>query len=149
MHTSTPVSQTLATCCRRTRRETQRSAGAREERRHDPREQATARAGPARDRLPRVAADERTPQRAFALSLPIKLREGQNTLVVTAIDADGVVQQDVRAVEYARPTPLKIGVRFPEDRAKITEESSMVVAEITSGKGVGKVSVQLKLSSVS
>ena len=90
-----------------------------------------------------VRQDEKAPLRALPLNLPIKLREGQNTLVVTAIDADGVVQQDVRAVEYARPTPLKIGVRFPEDRAKLSEESSMVVAEVTSSKGVGKVSVQL------
>jgi hypothetical protein len=90
-----------------------------------------------------VRQDEKTPLRALPLNLPIKLREGQNTLVVTATDADGVVQQDVRAVEYARPTPLKIGVRFPEDRAKLSEESSMVVAEVISSKGVGKVSVQL------
>jgi len=64
-----------------------------------------------------VRQDEKTPLRALPLNMPIKLREGQNTLVVTAIDADGLIQQDVRAVEYARPTPLAIGVRFPEDRA--------------------------------
>ncbi|HEY2995353.1 MAG TPA: caspase family protein [Methylomirabilota bacterium] len=90
-----------------------------------------------------VRQDEKTPVRALPLNLPIKLREGQNTLVVTAIDADGVVQQDVRAVEYARPTPLAIGVRFPEDRAKLSDESSVVAAVVTSGKGVTKVVVQL------
>ena len=90
-----------------------------------------------------VRQDEKTPARALPLNLPIKLREGQNTLVVTAIDADGVVQQDVRAVEYARPTPLTIGVRFPEDRAKLNDESSVVAAVVTSSKGVTKVVVQL------
>jgi hypothetical protein len=90
-----------------------------------------------------VRQDEKTPLRALPLNMPIKLREGQNTLVVTAIDADGLVQQDVRAVEYARPAPLAIGVRFPEDRARLNEESTMVAAVITSGKGVAKVSVQL------
>src|SRR5438094_662827 len=87
--------------------------------------------------------DEKTPLRALALNLPIKLREGQNTLVVTATDADGFVQQDVRAVEYARPTPLAIGVRFPEDRARLTDESSVVAAVVTSGKGVAYVNVML------
>ena len=90
-----------------------------------------------------VRQDEKTPLRALPLNLPVKLREGQNTLVVTAIDADGLVQQDVRAVEFARPTPLSIGLRFPEDRARLTDESSMVVAEVASGKGVAKVVVQL------
>ncbi|HTO12420.1 MAG TPA: caspase family protein [Candidatus Binatia bacterium] len=90
-----------------------------------------------------VRQEEKTPLRALPLNLPIKLRAGQNTLVVTAIDADGLVQQDVRAVEYARPTPLAIGVRFPEDRARLAEESTMVAAVVTSGKGVAKVSVLL------
>ena len=90
-----------------------------------------------------VRQDEKTPLRALPLNLPIKLREGQNTLVVTAIDGDGLVQQDVRAVEYAKPTPLAIAVRFPEDRARLSDEASMVAAVVSSGKGVAKVSVQL------
>ncbi|HEU5195726.1 MAG TPA: caspase family protein [Methylomirabilota bacterium] len=90
-----------------------------------------------------VRQDEKTPLRALPLNLPIKLREGQNTLVVTAIDADGLVQQDVRGVEYARPTPLAIAVRFPEDRSRLSDEASMVAAVVSSGKGVAKVSVQL------
>jgi hypothetical protein len=87
--------------------------------------------------------DEKTPLRTLALNLPLRLREGQNTLVVTAIDGHGTAQQEVRTVDYARATPLAIGVRFPEDRARLTEESSVVAAVVTSGKGVARVSVTL------
>ncbi|HEU4368425.1 MAG TPA: caspase family protein [Methylomirabilota bacterium] len=87
--------------------------------------------------------DEKTPLRTLALNLPLRLRDGQNTLVVTAIDAQGTAQQEVRTVEYARATPLAIAVRFPEDRARLTEESSVVAVVVTSGKGVARVSVTL------
>ena len=87
--------------------------------------------------------DEPAPPRTVALNSPIRLREGRNTLVVTAIDAGGTAQQEVRTVEYAPPTPLTIGVRFPEDRARLTEESSVVAAVVTSGKGVARVGVTL------
>jgi len=87
--------------------------------------------------------DETRPLPALPLNLPIRLREGRNTLVVTAIDAGGRAQQEVRTVEYAPPTPLTIGVRFPEDRARLTEESSVVAAVVTSGKGVARLSVTL------
>jgi hypothetical protein len=87
--------------------------------------------------------DESPAARAVPLSLPITLREGQNTLVVTATDVDGAVQQEVRAVEYARQTPLSVAVRYPEDRARLTEESSVVAAVVTSSKGVARVSVTL------
>jgi uncharacterized caspase-like protein len=87
--------------------------------------------------------DEKTPLRTLPLNLPIKLREGPNTLVVTAVDAHGTAQQEVRTVQYARATPLTIGVRFPEDRARLTDETSVVAAVVTSGKGVARVSVTL------
>jgi uncharacterized caspase-like protein len=87
--------------------------------------------------------DEKTPVRALPLNLPVRLREGQNTLVITGIDADGTVQQEVRAIEYARATPLTVAVRYPEDRARLTEEMSVVAAIVTSSKGVARVSVTL------
>jgi uncharacterized caspase-like protein len=86
---------------------------------------------------------ETPPARAMPLNLPVTLREGQNTLVVTATDVDGAVQQAVRAIEYARPSPLAVAVRYPEDRARVTEESSVVAAVVTSSKGVARVSVSL------
>jgi uncharacterized caspase-like protein len=96
-----------------------------------------------------VRRDEPAPARALPLNMALKLREGQNTVVVTGIDADGTVQQEVRAVEYARATPLSIGVRFPEDRARVAEESSVVAAVVTSGKGVARVTVTLNGAPVS
>jgi hypothetical protein len=95
-----------------------------------------------------VRRDEKTPLRALPLNLPIRLREGQNTLVVTATDADGLVQQEVRSVEYARPVPLTIAVRYPEDRASVAEESIVAAAVVTSGKGVARVQVSLNGVSV-
>jgi uncharacterized caspase-like protein len=90
-----------------------------------------------------VRRDEKTPVRALPLNLPLRLREGQNTLVVTATDADGVVQQEVRAVEYARPAPLTIAVRYPEDRLTVAEDTSVAAAVVTSGKGVARVTMSL------
>jgi hypothetical protein len=93
--------------------------------------------------------EETPPARAVPLNVPVTLREGQNTLVVTATDVDGGVQQEVRAVEYARPTPLAVSVRYPEDKARVTEESSVVAAIVTSSKGVARVSVSLNGAEVS
>ena len=52
---------------------------------------------------------------SVAVNLPLKLREGQNTLVVTATDSDGMTQQEVRTVYYEKPTPLAVSFRYPED----------------------------------
>jgi len=78
-----------------------------------------------------------------AVNLPIKLREGQNTVVITATDADGVTQQEVRTVYYEKAAPLTVSFRYPEDRSRVTEESSVVAALVTSSKGVAKVTVAL------
>ena len=78
-----------------------------------------------------------------AVNLPLKLREGQNTVVVTATDADGVTQQEVRTVYYEKSAPLNVSFRYPEDRSRVTEESSVVAAVVTSSKGIAKVTVQL------
>jgi hypothetical protein len=93
--------------------------------------------------------DETPAARAVPLNLPITLREGQNTLVVTATDVDGAVQQEVRAIEFARQTPLGVAVRYPEDRARVSEDSSVVAAVVTSSKGVAKVSVSLNGTEIS
>jgi hypothetical protein len=52
--------------------------------------------------------DEPSPARAVPLNLPIKLREGPNTLVVTVADADGALEQETRVVSYERPVPFGI-----------------------------------------
>ncbi|MBI4609581.1 MAG: caspase family protein [Candidatus Rokubacteria bacterium] len=87
--------------------------------------------------------EERTPQSALPVNLPIKLREGQNTLVVTATEADGRIHQEVRTVHYEKLVPLSVAFRYPEDRSRVSEEASVVAAVITSSKGVAKVSVIL------
>jgi uncharacterized caspase-like protein len=80
---------------------------------------------------------------SVAVNLPLKLREGQNTVVVTATDGDGMTQQEVRTVYYEKPAPLAVSFRYPEDRSRVTEESSVVAAVVTSSKGIARVTVQL------
>ena len=92
--------------------------------------------------------EERTPQRTMALNLPVKLRDGQNTVVVTAADIDGMIQQEVRTIHYEKPAPLTVAFRYPEDRSRVTEEASVVAAVVTSSKGVAKISVSLNGSEV-
>ena len=86
---------------------------------------------------------EQAPQRALALNLPIKLREGPNTLVVTATEPDGTIHQEVRTVHYEKRVPLTVSVRYPEDNSRLTDEASVVAALVTSSKGVARVSVTL------
>jgi len=92
--------------------------------------------------------EERTPQRTMAVSLPVKLRGGQNTIVITAAAVDGLIQQEVRTVHYEKPAPLAVAFRYPEDRARVTEEASIVAAVVTSSRGVARVSVTLNGSEV-
>jgi uncharacterized caspase-like protein len=80
--------------------------------------------------------DEKTPARAVPLNLPLKLREGANTLVVSVTDADGTIEQEIRSVAYEKPVPFAIHFRYPEDRAKVTEQSSLVAAVVESSRGV-------------
>ncbi len=87
--------------------------------------------------------EERTAQRAVAVNLPVSLREGQNTLVVTASDADGTVSQEVRTVYYEKLVPLSVAFRFPQDMARVTDAATVAAAVVTSSKGVAKVSVTL------
>jgi len=85
--------------------------------------------------------EEKTPQRSQAVNLPVKLREGQNTLVVTAKEGDGTIHQEVRTVHYEKRIPLAVAIRYPEDKARVTEEASVVAAVVTSSKGIAKVTV--------
>ena len=87
--------------------------------------------------------EERPPQPALAVNLPLKLREGQNTLVVTATEADGKIYQEVRAVHYEKLVPLTVAFRYPEDRSRVGEEASVVAAVVTSSKGVANITVLL------
>ena len=87
--------------------------------------------------------EERTPQRTVTVNLPITLREGQNTLVLSAVDPDGTTHQEVRTVYHERAVPLTVDFRFPEDRARVAEEATVVAAMATSSKGVAQVRVTL------
>jgi|KBSSwiStaDraftv2_1062776.scaffolds.fasta_scaffold49711_2 hypothetical protein len=87
--------------------------------------------------------EERAPQRAMPVNVALKLEEGQNVVVVTAIDADGITQQEMRAVVYDKVTPLAIQFRHPEERARVTDEASVAAAVATSSQGVIEVNVIL------
>jgi hypothetical protein len=87
--------------------------------------------------------EENAPPPSVAVNLPLKLQEGQNTVVLTATDAGGLTQQEVRTVHYEKSVPLKVAFRYPEDRAKLTEESSVVAAAVVSSRGIAKVTVSV------
>jgi hypothetical protein len=87
--------------------------------------------------------EERAPVQTLPVNLPLKLQDGQNTIVVTATDADGVTQQDVRAVFFDRALPFTVQFRHPENGARLSDQSSLVAAEVSSGKGVALVNVLL------
>ena len=85
--------------------------------------------------------EEKTPQRSIGLSVPITLREGQNTVVVTAAEPDGTVSQEVRTVHYEKAVPLTLAMRFPTENLLVREPSTMAAAVVTSSKGVAKAIV--------
>jgi caspase domain-containing protein len=87
--------------------------------------------------------EERAPLQTMPVNLPLKLKDGQNTIVVTATDADGATQQDVRAVFFDRAVPFTVQFRHPENGARLSDQSSLVAAEVSSGKGVATVNVLL------
>jgi len=87
--------------------------------------------------------EERSPQGSVAMNLPLRLREGQNTLVVTATDAGGTIHQEVRTVHYEKLLPLNVAFRYPADQARVTDVGSVAAAIVTSSKGVARVSVTL------
>ena len=85
--------------------------------------------------------EEKTPQRSQAVNLPVKLREGQNTLVVTATEGDGTVHQEVRTVHYDKSVPFTLAFQYPENQARLADETTVVAAVADSSKGVAKVRV--------
>src|SRR6185295_8284148 len=72
--------------------------------------------------------DNRTQQPSMAVNLPVKLAEGQNTLVVTAAETDGTMHQEMRTIHHEKLVPLAVDVRYPEDRSRVTDEASVVAA---------------------
>jgi Caspase domain len=87
--------------------------------------------------------DNRPQQPAMAVNLPVKLVEGQNTLVVTAAEIDGTMHQEMRTVYLEKPVPLAVEVRYPEDRSRVTDEASVVAAVARSSKGISRITVAL------
>ncbi len=87
--------------------------------------------------------EERAPQSTVALNLPIKLREGQNTVVVTATEPGGATYQEVRTVHYEPFIPLTVSFRYPEDKSQVSDEASLVTAIVTASRGVASVRVTL------
>jgi hypothetical protein len=87
--------------------------------------------------------DEPTAPRSVPLNLPLTLREGPNTIVLTASDASGTHHQEVRTVHYEKPAPLTLTIRYPEDRARVTDEVTVLAAIVTGSRGVAQASVTL------
>jgi caspase domain-containing protein len=87
--------------------------------------------------------DNRTQQPSMAVNLPVKLAEGQNTLVVTAAETDGTMHQEMRTIHHEKLMPLAVDVRYPEDRARVTDEASVVAAVARSSKGISRITVTL------
>src|SRR5258706_428720 len=82
--------------------------------------------------------DNRTQQPSMAVNLPVKLAEGQNTLVVTAAETDGTMHQEMRTIHHEKLVPLAVDVRYPEDRSRVTDEASVVAAGAPSGQGTSR-----------
>jgi uncharacterized caspase-like protein len=87
--------------------------------------------------------DETPPRPAVPVNVPLKLREGPNTVVVTVADAAGALQQEIRSVAYERPVPFSIALRYPEDHSRTAEAASVVAAVVESSRDVAKVQVVL------
>jgi uncharacterized caspase-like protein len=87
--------------------------------------------------------EDKAPRPAVALNVPLKLAEGSNTIVVTAADVDGRLSQELRSVQFDKLTPLTVAFRYPEDRARVSEGTSVVAALLTSSKGVASAKVLL------
>jgi hypothetical protein len=87
--------------------------------------------------------DNRTQQPSMAVNLPVKLAEGQNTLVVTAAETDGTMHQEMRTIHHEKLMPLAVEVRYPEDRSRVADEASVVAAVARSSKGISRITVTL------
>jgi hypothetical protein len=87
--------------------------------------------------------DNRGQQPSMAVNLPVKLAEGQNTLVVTAAETDGTMHQEMRTIHHDKLIPLAVDVRYPEDRSRVADEASVVAAVARSSKGISRITVTL------
>jgi hypothetical protein len=87
--------------------------------------------------------ENRAQQPSMAVNLPVKLVEGQNTLVVTAAETDGTMHQEMRTVHHEKLVPLVVDVRYPEDRSRVADEASVVAAVARSSKGISRITVSL------
>lgn len=87
--------------------------------------------------------EEQPPRPAIPVNLPIRLRDGQNVVVVTVTGPEGTTQQEVRTVHYQRRVPLTVRFRHPEDGARLGESASVVAAEASSSAGITEVNVIL------
>ena len=87
--------------------------------------------------------ENRTQQPSMAVNLPVKLAEGQNTLVVTAAETDGTMHQEMRTIHHEKLMPLAVDVRYPEDRSRVTDDASVVAAVARSSKGISRITVTL------
>jgi Caspase domain len=87
--------------------------------------------------------EERAARPAVSLNTSLKLREGANLLVVAATDGDGAIRQEVRTVHYDKGTPLTIAIRYPAEGERMADPATVVVAAVTSSRGVASVSVTL------
>jgi hypothetical protein len=86
---------------------------------------------------------EAVPAPSVPLGVAVRLREGQNTVVVTVTDAEGKISQEVRSVHFERPTPLSVAVRYPAEGATLPHPASVLAAALTSGRGIERVTVKL------
>jgi hypothetical protein len=82
------------------------------------------------------------PGLASAVNLALRLREGSNTIVVSAIDADGASRQAVRTIVFEQTT-LSVALTTPADGVKLSQGASVVEGTIRSSKGVSRVRVLL------
>ncbi|MEX2224461.1 MAG: caspase family protein, partial [Candidatus Rokuibacteriota bacterium] len=87
--------------------------------------------------------ENRSQQPSMAVNLPVKLAEGQNTLVVTAAETDGTMHQEMRTIHHEKRVPLAVDVRYPEDRSRVADEASVVAAVARSSKGISRITVTL------
>ena len=60
--------------------------------------------------------EEPTPQRVLAVNLALMLRQGENILVITATEADGMLTRRSARCTMRSASPLTVDFRYPEDR---------------------------------
>ena len=87
--------------------------------------------------------DEPSAAADLPVQLLLTLHEGHNTIVLTAADADGRIEQAVRVVRFEPPLPLALDVRYPPNGERVSQAASVVAAVAASSRGVTEVRVTL------